>query len=74
MSGTRAGGKAAALTNKAKHGEDFYVRLGQKGGTAIHTKPRGFAANRELASRVGVIGGRKSRRRKNKEAYSNESY
>lgn len=34
MAGTVQGGKAAAITNKTKYGEDFYVRIGAKGGKA----------------------------------------
>lgn len=64
MAGTLEGGKKAAATNKAKHGDDFYARIGRKGGKNGHTG--GFAANRELASRVGRIGGRISRRGKAK--------
>jgi general stress protein YciG len=62
MAGTKAGGKAAAATNKAKHGSDFYARIGRKGGQNGHTG--GFAANRELARKAGAKGGRISRRRK----------
>ena len=32
MAGTKAGGKAAAATNKAKYGKDFYANIGAKGG------------------------------------------
>ena len=32
MAGTVAGGKAAAATNKANYGEDYYAIIGQKGG------------------------------------------
>lgn len=32
MAGTRSGGQAAAATNKAKYGEDFYAMIGSKGG------------------------------------------
>ena len=32
MAGTKAGGKKAAMTNKAKHGDDFYAKIGAKGG------------------------------------------
>lgn len=32
MPGTKIGGQRAALTNKAKHGHDFYARIGAKGG------------------------------------------
>ena len=32
MAGTKAGGEAAARTNKKKYGEDFYAKIGAKGG------------------------------------------
>ena len=32
MAGTVLGGKAAAATNKAKYGKDFYAKIGAKGG------------------------------------------
>ena len=62
MSGTKMGGRAAAATNKAKYGPDFYARIGAKGGKV--GKTGGFYANRELARRAGAIGGRISRRTK----------
>lgn len=62
MAGTKAGGKAAAATNKRKHGEDFYAKIGAKGGKLGRTG--GFYANRELARTAGAKGGRKSRRTK----------
>lgn len=62
--GTREGGLRAAITNKANHGEDFYRHVGRKGGLVKTTKPKGFAANRELARRAGAVGGRISRRPK----------
>lgn len=60
MAGTKAGGKAAAATNKAKYGTDFYARIGAKGGKIGTTG--GFFANRELARAAGAKGGRISRR------------
>ena len=60
MVGTKAGGQKAAATNKARWGEDFYRQIGRKGGMNGHTG--GFAQDRELARRAGVIGGRKSKR------------
>lgn len=66
MAGTKAGGLKAAAANKAKHGADFYARIGAKGGHAGTTG--GFAANRELARIAGAKGGRISRRRKSTEA------
>lgn len=62
MGGTLAGGKRAAATNKAKYGEDFYVRIGRMGGKKGTTG--GFAANRELARIAGAKGGRISKRGK----------
>lgn len=62
MAGTKEGGKKAAATNKARHGKDFYARIGAKGGKLGTTG--GFAANRELARIAGAKGGRISRRRK----------
>ena len=66
MAGTKAGGKAAAATNKAKHGADFYARIGAMGGKKGHTG--GFDANRELARVAGARGGRISRRTKKADA------
>lgn len=62
MAGTKAGGKAAAATNKAKYGADFYGRIGAIGGKK--GKTGGFFANRELARLAGAKGGRISRRTK----------
>lgn len=63
MSGTMAGGRKAAATNKANHGEDFYSRIGSKGGRAPRNQPRGFAANPELARIAGAKGGHISKRK-----------
>jgi len=62
MAGTKAGGKAAAATNKLKYGADFYARIGAIGGRLGRTG--GFYANRELASIAGRKGGIISRRTK----------
>ena len=62
MVGTKAGGQKAAATNKLRNGEDFYKRIGQKGGRNGHTG--GFAANPALARVAGAKGGRISRRGK----------
>lgn len=62
MAGTKEGGKAAARTNKAKYGADFYARIGAIGGKK--GKTGGFYANRELARIAGAKGGRISRRTK----------
>ena len=60
MAGTKAGGIAAAKTNKQKYGEDFYAKIGTKGGKLGRTG--GFYANRELARIAGAKGGTISRR------------
>lgn len=60
MAGTKAGGRAAAATNMAKYGSDFYRKIGAKGGAL--GKTGGFYANRELAREAGSKGGRMSRR------------
>jgi len=62
MSGTKAGGKVAAATNKNRYGSDFYARIGAKGGKNGTTG--GFFANRELARVAGAKGGKISRRTK----------
>lgn len=62
MAGTKAGGKAAAATNKQKYGADFYAKIGAKGGAL--GKTGGFFANRDLAREAGRKGGRISRRSK----------
>lgn len=65
MAGTKAGGRAAAETNKKKYGPDFYAKIGAKGGQKGRTG--GFAAGeagRERARKYGAIGGLISRRTK----------
>ena len=67
MAGTLQGGKRAAQTNKERHGEDFYRRIGKLSNASWEKngrKPRGFAANPELARVAGRRGGLKSRRGK----------
>lgn len=60
MPGTKAGGMKAAKMNKKLYGDDFYLRIGSKGGRNGHTG--GFAANPALARVAGAKGGRISRR------------
>lgn len=62
MVGTKAGGKAAAITNKKKYGKDFYGVIGAIGGKIGRTG--GFFADRELARTAGAKGGRISKRTK----------
>lgn len=60
MAGTKLGGQMAAAKNKELYGEDFYKKIGAKGGRI--SKTGGFYANRELARKAGAIGGAISRR------------
>lgn len=60
MAGTKAGAKKASITNKLRYGEDFYKKIGQKGGQNGNTG--GFASNPELARIAGAKGGRISKR------------
>lgn len=60
MAGSKAGGLKAAKTNKERYGEDWYARIGRKGGQNGHTG--GFASNPELAKIAGAKGGRISKR------------
>jgi hypothetical protein len=62
MAGTKEGGQLAAATNKAKYGDDFYAKIGAKGGKL--GKTGGFFANRDLAREAGRKGGLISRRGK----------
>lgn len=64
MPGSIAGGKAAAATNKDKYGSDFYARIGRLGGKTKTTKPKGFAARKDIAISAGRVGGLKSKRGK----------
>lgn len=68
MAGTKQGGKAAAATNKAKYGEDFYVRLGAKGGSNGRTggfwHAKYVLGDTEKISLAGAKGGAISRRGK----------
>ena len=62
MAGTTTGGKLAAKTIKELYGEDFYAKIGAKGGKLGTTG--GFYANRELAREAGRKGGKVSKRTK----------
>jgi hypothetical protein len=73
MSGNKAGGVKARNTNYEKHGEDFYARIGKKGG--MNGRTGGFFSNkigkdgltgRERARIAGRKGGLISRRGKAK--------
>ena len=78
MSGTVKGGKKASITNKQKHGEDFYKRIGQKGGKKSCNG--GFGSSKvgldgltglERAKIAGKKGGLRSKRGKSKKVEEN---
>ena len=56
ISGSISGGKRAAQTNKEKHGEDFYKRIGASGGRK--SRGGGFTGRPDLAQAAGTKGGR----------------
>lgn len=58
--GTLSGGLKASATNKKLYGEDYYKKIGSRGGQRGHTG--GFASNPELARAAGAKGGRRSKR------------
>lgn len=69
MAGTKAGGQAAAETNKKKYGADFYALIGQEGGKRGNTG--GFASakigadgltGKQRAAQAGQLGGQRSKR------------
>lgn len=69
MSGTKAGGLKAKLTNLERHGENFYKNIGKKGGQNGHTggfktslRDKNGLTGFERARIYGRIGGMKSRR------------
>lgn len=59
MSGTRIGGRKAAITNKQRYKDDFYRQIGRKGG--VVSRGGGFT-DPEFASAMGKIGGATGRR------------
>lgn len=68
MAGNRETGLAATKTMKQKYGDDYFVKLGAKGGSAYKTKPHGFMTmSPEKRSAAGRKGGVISKRGK---AYS----
>lgn len=59
MTGTKAGGLRAAATNKKIYGEDFYARIGARGGRNGTTG--GFFGDPERARKAGAKGGSRSK-------------
>ena len=61
MAGNRAGGVKAAKMNKQLYGDDFYKKIGSKGGRNGHIG--GFSLNPARARVAGAKGGRMSSRK-----------
>jgi hypothetical protein len=67
MPGTKLGGLKAAETNKKRHGEDFYKKLGARGGAASTTggfaywKAQGMEEKIREAGKKGGVISRRSR-------------
>lgn len=66
MSGNKEGGKKASITNKLRHGEDFYKNIGRKGGAKARPESRYFFKHPDIAKEAGAKGRRLSRRGKSK--------
>ena len=60
MPGTAEGARKARQTITKRYGDDFYAKIGAKGGAA--SKTGGFAANKKLAREAGKKGGAISKR------------
>lgn len=58
----RNAGLKARNTIIAKHGDNYYARIGKIGGSQTDTRPKGFEADRALARRAGAKGGAAARR------------
>lgn len=57
MAGTKEGGRKAAMTNKLRHGEGFYAKIGQIGG---HNGTTG-GFNSDIVSKDGLTGRERAR-------------
>lgn len=57
MAGTREGGRKAAITNRIRHGEGFYSRIGQIGG---HNGTTG-GFNSDVVGKDGLTGRERAR-------------
>lgn len=60
---TKAGSIKAIRTIKERHGEDYFSKIGSKGGKTPTTKPKGFAAltpeQRTAVSKKGGAAGKR---------------
>ena len=61
MSGTKEGAAKCAAKIKLIHGDDFYKRIGSKGGMVKNPK-KGFGFSHERAVAAGRKGGKISKR------------
>lgn len=61
MSGTKEGTVKCAATNRLMHGDDFYKRIGSKGGK-VKNPNKGFGFSHERAVAAGRKGGKISKR------------
>ena len=71
ISGNREGGLKAVATIKAKHGEDFYSRIGKKGGSI--SRGGGFTGDPERARAAGRKGGRAKAKNMRKKKLNKEN-
>lgn len=53
----------ANATKKLRYGEDFYSRIGARGGAVSHPETRWFHSHRELVAQYGSKGGSISTRK-----------
>ena len=56
MVGTRQGALKTGKSNKERHGDDFYQKIGKMGGSCCNSK-KGFGSNPALARLAGRKGG-----------------
>ena len=69
MAGTPAGNAKTAATNRERYGDDFYKKIGSKGGKVTGVA-KGFASNLDRAREAGRRGGRISKRGPAKKDYN----
>ena len=66
MAGTRAGGLKAKQSNIERYGEDYYQKLGKR-SAGKPKKNTYLSLHPEFASKIGKIGGARSKRRPSKQ-------
>lgn len=59
MAGTSEGARKGAITKRKLYGDQFFAEAAKLAGKP--TKPKGFAANHELARLAGSKGGKAKR-------------